>query len=38
MYLLTDLPVKIKEDVLKVARIYMLRWQIEEYFIKTSKL
>lgn len=32
MYLLTDLEVKSKEDVLKIARIYMLRWRIEEYF------
>ena len=32
MYLLTDLPIKSKEDVEKIARIYMLRWRIEEYF------
>lgn len=32
MYLLTDLEVKTKEDVEKIARIYMLRWRIEEYF------
>lgn len=32
MYLLTDLKVKNKEDVLKIARLYMLRWRIEEYF------
>ena len=32
MYLLTDLPIKTKEDVEKIARIYMLRWRIEEYF------
>ena len=32
MYLLTDLEVKNKEDVLKIARTYMLRWRIEEYF------
>lgn len=32
MYLLTDLKVKNKEDVLKIARTYMLRWRIEEYF------
>ena len=32
MYLLTDLPIKIKEDVEKIAKIYMLRWRVEEYF------
>lgn len=32
MYLLTDLKVKDKEDVIKIAKIYMLRWRIEEYF------
>lgn len=32
MYLLTDLPIKTKEDVEKISRIYMLRWRIEEYF------
>lgn len=32
MYLLTDLSIKTKEDVEKIARIYMLRWRIEEYF------
>lgn len=32
MYLLTDLQIKTKEDVEKIARIYMLRWRIEEYF------
>ena len=32
MYLLTDIDVKNKEDVIKVAKIYMLRWRIEEYF------
>ena len=32
MYLLTDLPIKTKDDVEKIARIYMLRWRIEEYF------
>ena len=32
MYLLTDIDVKSKADVEKIARIYMLRWQIEEYF------
>lgn len=32
MYLLTDLEIKKKEEVEKIARIYMLRWRIEEYF------
>lgn len=32
MYLLTDLEIKTKEEVEKIARIYMLRWRIEEYF------
>lgn len=32
MYLLTDLSIKTKEDVEKIARTYMLRWRIEEYF------
>ena len=32
MYLLTDLQIKKKEDVEKIARLYMLRWRIEEYF------
>lgn len=32
MYLISDLPIKTKEDVEKIARIYMLRWRIEEYF------
>ena len=32
MYLLTDIDVKNKEDVIKIAKIYMLRWRIEEYF------
>ena len=32
MYLLTDLSIKTKDDVEKIARIYMLRWRIEEYF------
>ncbi len=36
MYLLTNLPIKTKEDVEKISRIYMLRWRIEEYF-KTKK-
>ena len=36
MYLLTDLPIKTKEDVIKIARTYMMRWKIEEYF-KTKK-
>ena len=32
MYLLTDLKIKDKEDVVKIAKIYMLRWRVEEYF------
>lgn len=32
MYLLTDLSIKNKNDVEKIAKIYMLRWRIEEYF------
>ena len=32
MYLLTDLSIKTKEEVERIARIYMLRWRIEEYF------
>ena len=32
MYLLSDLPIKTKSDVLKIARTYMMRWKIEEYF------
>jgi len=32
MYLLTSLSIKTKDDVEKIARIYMLRWRIEEYF------
>ena len=32
MYLLTDIDVKSKADVEKIARTYMLRWRIEEYF------
>ncbi len=32
MYLLTNLPIKTKEDAEKISRIYMLRWRIEEYF------
>ena len=32
MYLLTDLKVKNKDDVIKIAKLYMLRWRVEEYF------
>ena len=32
MYLLTDMDIKSKDDAEKIARIYMLRWRIEEYF------
>lgn len=32
MYLLTDLEIKTNKDIEKIARIYMLRWRIEEYF------
>lgn len=32
MYLLTDMKVKNKVEVIKYAKMYMLRWRIEEYF------
>ena len=32
MMLASNIPIKSKEDVLKVARYYMNRWRIEEYF------
>ena len=32
MYLLTDLEIKTNKDIEKIARIYMLRLRIEEYF------
>lgn len=32
MMLASNIPIKNKEDVLKVARHYMNRWRIEEYF------
>ena len=32
MYLLTDMKVKNKDEVIKYAKMYMLRWRIEEYF------
>ena len=32
MMLLSNIPVKCKDDVIKIARCYMNRWRIEEYF------
>lgn len=32
MMLLTNRPIKNKEDVIKVVRLYMYRWRVEEYF------
>ena len=32
MKLLTNIEIKSKEDVIKVARLYMSRWKIEEHF------
>ena len=32
MYLLTDMKVKNKDEVIKYSKMYMLRWRIEEYF------
>ena len=32
MKLLTNIEIKTKEDVVKVARLYLSRWKIEEYF------
>lgn len=32
MMLASNIPVKSKEDVIKIARYYMNRWRIEEYF------
>lgn len=32
MKLLTNIDIKEKEDVIKVARLYLSRWRIEEYF------
>ena len=32
MMLASNIPVKSKEDVIKIARCYMNRWRIEEYF------
>ena len=32
MKLLTNIEIKNKEDVIKVARLYLSRWKIEEYF------
>ena len=32
MMLATNIPIKSKEDVIKVARCYLNRWRIEEYF------
>ena len=32
MMLATNRPIKSKEDVISVARLYFMRWRIEEYF------
>ena len=32
MMLASNIPIKSKEDVIKIARCYMNRWRIEEYF------
>lgn len=32
MMLASNIPVKSKDDVIKIARLYMNRWRIEEYF------
>ena len=32
MKILTNIDVKIKEDVIKIVRLYFSRWRIEEYF------
>lgn len=32
MMLATNIPIKSKEDVIKITRCYMNRWRIEEYF------
>ena len=32
MMLASNIPIKNKEDVIKIARYYMNRWRIEEYF------
>ncbi len=32
MMLASNIPIKSKEDVIKVARTYLNRWRIEEYF------
>ena len=32
MMLATNRPIKCKEDVVKICRMYLLRWRIEEYF------
>ena len=32
MMLASNIPIKSKEDALKVARLYFSRWRIEEYF------
>ena len=32
MMLASNIPIKSKEDVIKIARCYLDRWRIEEYF------
>lgn len=32
MMLANNIPVKSKEDVIKIAKCYLVRWRIEEYF------
>src|SRR5699024_11666636 len=32
MKLLTNLKIKDKKDVIRIARLYLSRWRIEEYF------
>ena len=32
MMLASNIPIKIKEDVIKTARCYLDRWRIEQYF------
>ena len=32
MMIASNIPIKSKEDVIKIARCYLDRWRIEEYF------
>ena len=32
MMIASNIPIKSKEEVIKIARLYMNRWRIEEYF------